>query len=221
MCIPLGGDDEQRDFMGNLVPPNQKARDLKSSLEIILGVHFFVAIVKMVIIGIFSGISDIFSCVILWCGLCRFDYCNMFIYLVFVLFDVFQLLIVLGFYFQTSQGKKLPKRKRNGTYVDPDADKEDKAHPKSAAEKQSEKDMREQMAKKDAADRSARGENRDNMSDREKERDDDRENEIRKREGESADPHGTGSFIKKPPVFVVGVVLALVIFYVVAIYYAF
>ena len=59
------------------------------------------------------------------------------------------------------------------------------------------------------------------MSDREKERDDEREAEIRKREGESADPHGTGGFIKKPPAFVVGVIIALVIFYAVAIYYAF
>ena len=59
------------------------------------------------------------------------------------------------------------------------------------------------------------------MSDREKERDDDREAEIRKHEGESADPHGTGTFIKKPPAFVIGVVLALIIFYIVAIYYAY
>ncbi len=32
MCLSLGGDDEQRDLMGNLVPPNQKARDLKTTL---------------------------------------------------------------------------------------------------------------------------------------------------------------------------------------------
>ena len=89
MCLPLGGEDEGRDLMGNLVPPNQKARDLKSTLEIILGVHFFVAIVKMIILGIFSGISDLFSCIILWCGLCRFDYCNLLIYIILTLFDAF------------------------------------------------------------------------------------------------------------------------------------
>jgi len=100
MCLGLG-DDDGRDLMGNLVPPNQKARDLKSTLEIILGVHFFVAILKMVIIGILSGISDLLSCLILWCGLCRFDYCNMIIYVILVLFDAFQLVIILGFYFQT------------------------------------------------------------------------------------------------------------------------
>lgn len=32
MCLALGDDDEGRDLMGNLVPPNQKARDLKTSL---------------------------------------------------------------------------------------------------------------------------------------------------------------------------------------------
>ena len=126
--------------MGNLVPPNQKARDLKSTLEIILGVHFFVAIVKMVVIGIFSGLSDIFSCIILWCGLCRFDYCNMLIYIVLTLFDAFQLLVILGYYFQTERGKKLPKKKKNGTYVDPEADKDDKNHPKTAAEKEDERE---------------------------------------------------------------------------------
>ena len=117
--------------MGNLVQPNHKARDLKSTLEIILGVHFFVAIVKMVVIGIFSGLSDIFSCIILWCGLCRFDYCNMLVYIVLTLFDAFQLLVILGYYFQTDKGKRLPRKKKNGTYVDPDAYKDDKAHPKT------------------------------------------------------------------------------------------
>jgi len=32
MCLALGDDDEGRDLMGNLVPPTQKARDLKSAL---------------------------------------------------------------------------------------------------------------------------------------------------------------------------------------------
>jgi nitric oxide reductase large subunit len=109
--------------MGNLVPPNQKARSLKTSLEIILGAHFFVAIAKMVLLGIFSGLTDLFACMILWCGLCRYDYCNMFIYQTLVLFDIFQLLIVLGFYFQTQQGKNLPLKKRNGTFEDPEAEK--------------------------------------------------------------------------------------------------
>lgn len=59
------------------------------------------------------------------------------------------------------------------------------------------------------------------MSDREKERDEERERDSKKRDGVEADPHGTGSFIKKPPLFVVGIIIALIIFYIVAIYYAF
>lgn len=89
MCLSLDGDDEQRDLMGNLVPPNQKARDLKTTLQIILGIHFFVAVLKMVIIGILSGLSDLLSCLILWCAICKFDYCNSLIYVILVLFDLF------------------------------------------------------------------------------------------------------------------------------------
>lgn len=59
------------------------------------------------------------------------------------------------------------------------------------------------------------------MSDREKERDEERERDTRRSEGVEADPHGTGNFIKKPPAFVIGIIIGLIIFYIVAIYYAF
>ena len=59
------------------------------------------------------------------------------------------------------------------------------------------------------------------MSDRDRERDEERERMEKKKEGVESHPHGTGGFIKKPPASVVGVILALVIFYIVAIYYAF
>lgn len=59
------------------------------------------------------------------------------------------------------------------------------------------------------------------MSEREKERDEDRERAEKRKEGVEADPHGTGNFIKKPPAFVCGVIITIVIFYIVAIYFAF
>ena len=59
------------------------------------------------------------------------------------------------------------------------------------------------------------------MSVREAERDEERESEVKRREGIEADPHGTGNFIKKPPGFVVTVILVIVVFYIVAIYFAF
>ena len=62
---------------------------------------------------------------------------------------------------------------------------------------------------------------KEQMSDRERDREEDREAEVRKRETQEADPHGTGTFIKKPPAFVIGIIVALIIFYIVAIYFAF
>jgi len=59
------------------------------------------------------------------------------------------------------------------------------------------------------------------MSPSEKIRDEDREREVERREAIEQDPHGTGGFIKKQPAFVVSVIIALVIFYIVAIYFAF
>jgi len=59
------------------------------------------------------------------------------------------------------------------------------------------------------------------MSERDRERDEDREKEEKRREGVETDPHGTGSFIKKPPAFVIGVIIGIIIFYIVAMYYAF
>ena len=59
------------------------------------------------------------------------------------------------------------------------------------------------------------------MSEREKERDEERERSEKSKEGVESDPHGTGNFIKKPPAFVCGIIITIVIFYIVAIYYAF
>jgi hypothetical protein len=59
------------------------------------------------------------------------------------------------------------------------------------------------------------------MSERDKERDEERERSEKKREGVESDPHGTVNFIKKPPAFVCGVIISILIFYIVAIYYAF
>lgn len=115
----------------------------------------------------------------------------------------------------------MPRRKRDGTYVDPEADKDDKNHPKSAQDKEDETDRKERDQKKEEDYKKKSGEHKDEMSERDREREEDREKETKRREGVEADPHGTGSFIKKPPGFVIGVIACLVIFYIVAIYFAF
>lgn len=59
------------------------------------------------------------------------------------------------------------------------------------------------------------------MTEREKDRQEEREAEIRAHEGEPADPHGATNIITKPVAFVVAVIVCLLIFYVVAIYFGF
>jgi len=93
--------------------------------------------------------------------------------------------------------------------------------PKSADDKEDERDRIEREKRKDEDYKKRTGEARDNMTPSEKVRDEEREKEVERRERVEQDPHGTGNFIKKQPAFVVGVIAALVVFYIVAIYYAF
>ena len=48
-----------------------------------------------------------------------------------------------------------------------------------------------------------------------------RERESKRNEGVEADPHGTNGFLKKPSYFVVTIIVILVVFYIVAICFAF
>jgi hypothetical protein len=59
------------------------------------------------------------------------------------------------------------------------------------------------------------------MTEMEREVDDLREEEIHEHEREPVDPHGTGSFIKRSPYFVVTIIAVLLAFYIVAMYFAF
>ena len=58
-------------------------------------------------------------------------------------------------------------------------------------------------------------------TERDRERNEQHENELKKSEGEESDPHGASTFIKKPPYFVCGLALAIIIFYIVALCFAF
>lgn len=89
---------------------------------------------------------------------------------------------MLGFYFQTSQGRRLPRKKRDGTYVDPEADRQEANRPKSADDKEDERDKHEREQRRDAEYKKRTGESRDNMSPSEKVRDEEREKEVERRE---------------------------------------
>ena len=48
--------------------------------------------------GIFSGLTDLAAITILIIAIIRFDYCQLMIYIVLNLVEVFALIVVLGYY---------------------------------------------------------------------------------------------------------------------------
>lgn len=74
----------------------------------IICAHFLVAIVKIYFLGVFSAIFDVAGFVILWVAIARYDYCLAIVFAVLNLFEVFSLIVILGFYLQTNLGKNVP-----------------------------------------------------------------------------------------------------------------
>ena len=93
-CDCIGG----RDCCSPIIPPNDKAKSWKTGLWIILTLHFIVIVLKVIYMGLFSGLTDVFALAILSIALVRYDYCQIMIYIVCNLFEVFTLIIVLGYY---------------------------------------------------------------------------------------------------------------------------
>jgi hypothetical protein len=100
-----------RDCCAPIIPANEKAKNWRTGLWVIFALHCIVVIIKMIYMGLFSGVTDIFALIILSIALVRFDYCQIMIYIVCNLFEVFSLIVVLGYYLQTDMGKNVPKKK--------------------------------------------------------------------------------------------------------------
>jgi len=60
--------------------------------------------------GLMSGLSDLLAIIILIVAIVRFDYCFIMFYIVISLFEIFALIVVLGYYIQTDFGKNAPHR---------------------------------------------------------------------------------------------------------------
>ena len=98
MCIgmPMG---DQNPF-AERQPPTKRAEELKNALVWVLGAHFIVAIVKIILGGFSAGSGDLFNCLILWCGYAKYDYCQTVTYMLFCCQDCFMLAVSLGFWMQ-------------------------------------------------------------------------------------------------------------------------
>jgi hypothetical protein len=73
MC--LGNPLSDPNLFSQREAPSKKALELKQALEYILVAHFIVGIFKIILGGLNAGMNDFFSCLILWCGYSRYDYC--------------------------------------------------------------------------------------------------------------------------------------------------
>ena len=78
------------------------------ALVVIVILHFLVVGIKVFYMGLFSGLTDLAAAIILIVGIVRFDYCLLISYIVLNLFEVFALIVVLGYYLQTDMGKNAP-----------------------------------------------------------------------------------------------------------------
>ena len=92
------------------MPPNDKARVANIGLWVLFGCHIIMVGIKMYLLGLFSGLSDIIAIIILLIANIRYDYCGLMCYIVINLFEVFALIVVLGYYLQTDMGTNVPNK---------------------------------------------------------------------------------------------------------------
>ena len=102
-----------RDCCAPIIPPSGKAKNWRIGLWIVLALHIVVMGLKIYLMGVFSGFTDLFAITILAIALVRFDYCQLMIYIVANLFEIFALIVVLGYYLQTDMGKNVPKKDKD------------------------------------------------------------------------------------------------------------
>jgi hypothetical protein len=100
--------DSKRDCCAPIVPVTNKAKTMNTGLAVIVGLHVAVLFIKVYLMGLFSGLSDLVAIIILIVGLVRYDYCLIITYVVINLFETFSLIVVLGYYLQTDMGKNSP-----------------------------------------------------------------------------------------------------------------
>lgn len=102
-------------------PPTKRAEELKQILEYVMFSHVVIAVVKIVLGGLGAGMNDFFSCLILWCGYSRYDYCQTIMYMMMCMQDAFTLFVGLGFWYE----KKLVfKAETSARMVKPEGKKE-------------------------------------------------------------------------------------------------
>ena len=104
MCIiPIGRMDPNNpcgDCFKPQFAPSEKSKKLISTMYTVLIVNLAVMFSKMLLMGLAAGFQDAFSCMILYCGIARIDYCQMVFYMIFNAQLVLEIFVALGFAIQ-------------------------------------------------------------------------------------------------------------------------
>lgn len=90
------------------MPQTDKAKCWAIVVIMVIVFHFIVFLIKASLMGVFSGLSDLVAAIVLIVAVIRYDFCLAMAYIVICLFEVFSLVIVLGYYLQTDMGKNAP-----------------------------------------------------------------------------------------------------------------
>ena len=94
LCTCCGG----RECCSPIIPQTEKAKNWRVALWIIFALHCVLLCVKVYYMGLMSALSDLLAIVILIVAITRFDYCFIMFYIVISLFEIFALIVVLGYY---------------------------------------------------------------------------------------------------------------------------
>jgi hypothetical protein len=92
------------------IEKTETAKCWRTVLMVLICFHFFVVLVKIVFLGILSALTDLFGFVILLLAIIRVDYCLTIVFSVMQLFEIFSLIVVLGYFLQSDMGRNVPNK---------------------------------------------------------------------------------------------------------------
>jgi len=95
-CCRCG--DTDRGCCEPIIPPTEKAKCWRIVLIVILVLHFGLIAAKIYFLGLLSVIVDVAAVTILWVAIARYDYCQLMVYIVLNLVEVFGIIVILGYY---------------------------------------------------------------------------------------------------------------------------
>ena len=102
MCLfPIGGPGSGNpceECLKPSFPATERANTMRTTMKVVMVVELLLGITR----GILEQDAmipfwDLFNVLFLWCGLSRLDYCNVLIYMMFMLMLAFQLAVKLCF----------------------------------------------------------------------------------------------------------------------------